>query len=243
MTIREHLEELRQRLIRCLLAVAVGFGLAFWQNTAVVAFLREPLDAAIAKYPDTIQLIQTKAYSGFLASMKISLFAGLVLASPIILYQLWAFVGAGLYKHERSAVKYYAVPGFLLFFAGAGMAYFYVMPWALVFLVGWSVDQLGIESYLDFSGYVTLVAFALFVFGLIFQLPIIMIFLMRIGVVEPATFRKYRRHAIVANFGLAMILTPPDVISQVALAVCMTVLYEAAILIGSSLSKPREAGG
>jgi sec-independent protein translocase protein TatC len=246
MTIGEHLDELRQRLIRCMLAVAVGFGLAFWRIKEVVSFLRWPLERAEAQAAaagNEIVLMQHKAYSGFLGSMKIALFGGIVLASPVILYQLWAFVGAGLYRHERKTIKYYAVPGFFLFFAGAGLAYFYVLPWALIFLTGWATEMLEIKSYLEFSDFVSLIAFALFVFGLVFQLPVIMVFLMRLGVVEAATFRKYRRHAILASFALAMILTPPDVISQVALAVCMTILYEAAILIGGRIGRPRETGG
>ena len=112
------------------------------------------------------------------------------------------------------------------------------MPWALRFLISWA-DGLEVSSKLEFSNLVSLIAFAMFIFGILFQLPIVMVFLMRIGVVEPDTFRKHRRHAIVANFTVAMILTPPDIFSQIVLALCMTVLYEGAILVGSTIAKPR----
>lgn len=241
MTISEHLEELRSRLMRCLLAVGVGFVAAFWRIEDVVGFLRAPLDAVIARFEGDVMLIQGKVYGGFLGSMKVALFAGAVLAAPIVLYQIWSFVGAGLYRHERRVVKYYATPGFILFFLGAFLAYAYVMPFALKFLIEWSRDKLGLQSLLEFSDYVSLIAFAMFVFGIIFQLPVVMVFLMRVGIVEPAFFRKYRRHAVLINFMLAMVLTPPDVISQIALALCMTLLYEGAIVVGSFLVRNREA--
>jgi sec-independent protein translocase protein TatC len=237
MTITEHIEELRTRLVRSLLAVGAGFLLAMWRVEDVVAFMRRPLDAVMEQYAD-VSLIQTKAYLAFTGSLKVAFFTGLVLASPMILYQIWAFVGAGLYQHERRTIKWYAIPGFLLFLGGVAIAYLFVLPWALDFLVGWS-DGLGVASMFEFSAYISLVAFGMFIFGMVFQLPVVMVFLMRVGVVEPATFRQYRRHAIVANFTLAMILTPPDVVSQIVLAGCMTILYETAILLGSTIAKPR----
>jgi sec-independent protein translocase protein TatC len=237
MTISEHIEELRTRLVRSLLGVGAGFLLAMWRIEDVVGFMRRPLDAVMSKYTD-VSLIQTKAYLAFTGSLKVAFFTGLVCASPVILYQIWAFVGAGLYSHERRTIKFYAVPGFFLFLGGVTIAYVFVLPWALDFLVGWSAD-LGVSSMFEFSAYISLVAFGMFIFGMVFQLPVVMVFLMRVGVVEPATFKRYRRHAIVANFTLAMILTPPDVVSQIVLATCMTILYESAILIGSTIAKPR----
>lgn len=239
MTLSEHLEELRTRLVRCLLATLVGFVLAFWQMDLVMGFLRRPLEGVLAAYPGVVSMVQTKAYDGFLGAMKIAFFAGVVLASPVVLHQLWAFVGAGLYRHERRVVKYYALPGFLLFVAGAFLAYAFVMPLALRFLIGYAKDELGIQSLLNISDYVTLIAFAMFVFGLMFQVPIVMVFLMRIGAVEPVTFRRWRKAAIVAAFFFGMILTPPDVVSQIVLASCMILLYEGALLVGSRIAKPR----
>jgi sec-independent protein translocase protein TatC len=239
MTLAEHLEELRSRLVRCLLAVTVGFILTFIWIEQVMAFLRRPLDPIVEKHQEKIQLIQTHPAGAFIASMKIAFFAGLILASPYILHHLWAFVAAGLYRHERRSVKYYAVPGFLLFFAGAALAYFFILPWALDFLIDWAIEETGLSSLLTLNSYVSLVAWSMFVFGLMFQLPLVMVFLMRLGVVEPATFRRYRRHAIVTNFAIAMILTPPDVITQVALAGCMTLLYEGAVLVGERVAQER----
>lgn len=238
MTLSEHLEELRARLVRALLAAAVGTILAFWQIDLVMAFLRRPLDPIIEKYD--VEIIQFKAYGGFFGAMMLSFFTGLVLASPVVLHQIWSFVGAGLYRHERRAVKFYAAPGFVLFLAGAALAYFFVMPWALDFLIGYAQEKLGVVSKLNFTDYVSLVAWSMFIFGMVFQLPVIMVFLMRIGVVEPDTFRRWRRGAIVTAFGLGMILTPPDVVTQIALASCIVLLYEGAILVGSTLARKRE---
>jgi len=244
MTIGEHLEELRSRLVRCLLAVAAGFALAFFRIEDVMAFVRRPLDQVLSKYGDAaVEAMQSKAYGAFMASMMVAFCAGCVLAAPVILHQLWAFVGAGLYARERRAVKYYALPGFVLFLAGAALSYFLVMPWALDFLVGWAWEKMGTRSLLEIGDYVSLIAFSMFVFGLIFQVPVVMVFLMRQGVVEAAFFRKYRRHAIVFVLAMAAVLTPPDVLSQLILGGAILFLYEGAIFVGARVSRPRDRGG
>src|SRR5262245_31183937 len=112
MTLAEHLDELRTRLLRCIIAVSVGAGLAFWRAKDVVAFLKRPLEAAERNNPGT-EFVQRTVGEGFMASMTVSLFAGIALAGPFLLYQVWGFVAAGLYKHERRSVKYYALPGFV----------------------------------------------------------------------------------------------------------------------------------
>jgi sec-independent protein translocase protein TatC len=244
MTIGEHLDELRKRLLVSIVAVLGASILAFWRISDVVAFMRRPLDLALEDLPEgSVTLIQTQIFGGFVAAMKVAFFTGAVLASPVVLTQMWAFIGAGLYRHERRAVKFYAIPGFLLFLAGASLSYFYVMPYAIDFLLGFSQQQMGIGSMLDVSPYISLVAFAMFMFGLLFQLPVVMVFLMRVGVVEPSTFAHYRRHAIVSSFALAMVLTPPDIFTQLALAISMSVLYEAAIWLGRVIAQPRAGDG
>jgi sec-independent protein translocase protein TatC len=171
--------------------------------------------------------------------MKVSVFAGLIAAGPYILHQLWGFIGAGLYIHERRSIRYYAFPGFLLFLAGAALAYFLVLPWAFDFLVAFSVEEAGLENYLGLGPLLSLVAWMMFIFGLVFQLPLIMVFLMRLGVVEPAFFRRYRRHWVVTAFVIGMVLTPPDVITQSALAGSLIVLYEGAIFVGARVARAR----
>jgi len=240
MTLSEHLEELRTRLLRCAAAASIGAGLAFWKAEHVFRFLRAPLDEAIEKYKNT-RLIQTSLAEGFMASMVIAIFAGLALAGPYILYEIWGFVTTNLYAQERRSVKYYAIPGFVLFFSGAALAYFYVLPWAFQFLIGFASDTTGLESFISIGPYVSLVAWMMFIFGVVFQLPLVMVFLMRFGVVEPATFRRHRRWAIVLAFIVGAFLTPPDVISQTALSVTLLLLYEGAILVGSRLARKREA--
>jgi len=238
MTLSEHLDELRTRLIRCVVAAFVGAGAAFWQADRVVAFLRRPLDRAIENHPGT-ELIQTKVAEGFMASMLVAIFAGVALAGPYILHQIWGFIAAGLYPNERRSVRYYALPGFVLFFAGATLAYVYVLPWALDFLIGYAADTTGLKSFISLGPYLSLVAWMMFIFGVVFQLPLIMVFLMRFGVVEPNTFRRYRRWAIVLAFLVGALLTPPDVISQASLSVTLLALYEGAILVGSRLARKR----
>lgn len=241
MTIAEHLEELRKRLLVSIVAVLGASILAFWRISEVVTFMRRPLDLAVEKLPEnSVTLVQTQVFGGFVAAMKVAFFTGIVLASPVVLHQMWGFISAGLYRHERRAVKFYAFPGFLLFLAGAALSYLYVMPYAIDFLLGFSQEQMRIGSMLDVSPFISLVAFAMFMFGLLFQLPVVMVFLMRVGVVEPATFARFRRHAIVASFAVAMVLTPPDIFTQLALALSMSVLYEAAIWVGRVLARPRE---
>jgi len=239
MTVSEHIDELRTRLIRMLIGVAVAGGFCFWRMDWMVAFLRHPLEAVMERYPESIVMTQKTVYDGFAGAMKLAFLAGCVLGSPVILWQAWAFVGAGLYGHERRAIKFYAIPGFVLFLLGAWLAYSFVLPIAFDFLVGYANDELSLSTYLQWNEHVGLVAMIMFVFGLMFQLPVVMVFLMRVGVVEPATFRRYRRHAIVLAFFVGMILTPPDVVSQTALASCLIFLYEGAILVGARVAKPR----
>jgi len=238
MTLSEHLDELRSRLIRCVVAAIAGFVVCFWRVDDVVRFLRRPLEGVTAKYPGHVKLVQTSAGEYVVAAMTVSFFAGLVLVGPYILKQLWGFVAAGLYPHERRSVRYYAIPGFALFFAGAAMAYFFVLPWCLDFLIGFASD---IESLIAVGPYISLVAWMMFVFGLIFQLPMIMVFLMRLGVVEPVVFRRHRRIAIVIAFVVGAVLTPPDVVSQCFLAGMLLALYEGAIIVGARVARRRQA--
>jgi len=241
MTIAEHLDELRRRLLVSVVAVVACAIAVFWQIGPVVGFIRRPLDRAIENLDlQGVLLVQSQVHGGFVAAMKVAFFTGAVVASPVVLMQMWGFVSAGLYRHERRVVKFYAIPGFVLFLSGAAIAYWIIMPYAFEFLLGFSADQLKVGSLLDVSDFISLMAFALFMFGLMFQLPVVMVFLMRIGVVEPASFARYRRHAIVGAFAIAMVVTPPDIYTQIGLATCMTVLYEAAIWIGRVLAQPRQ---
>lgn len=239
MTISEHFEELRSRILRSLAAAFVGFGFAFWRIDDVWAFLRRPLERFAEDHPGAANMIQTRPQDAFLSSMKMAFFAGCVLAAPVIIHQIWAFVSAGLFQHEKKVVKWYALPGLLLFFAGVGMGYLFILPWALEFLIAFA-DDLEVASFLTLSEYASLVSWTLFIFGLTFQLPLIMVFLMRIGVVAPATFRRFRRHAVVTVFAVAMVLTPPDPVSQIALAVSMLALYEGALLVGDRVARERQ---
>jgi sec-independent protein translocase protein TatC len=244
MTLYAHLEELRRRLVRSLFAVGAAFGICFYFHERVFRFLRKPLQRIIDGWPERkrelVEIIQTEPGQAFTTTMKVAFFAGVVVAAPILLHQAWAFVAAGLYAHERRAVKYYALPGFLLFLGGVALAYYLVIPWGLDFLLSWGLEggMVG-KTLITIDSYISLVAWSMFLFGLAFQIPVVMVFLMRLGVVAPATFRRWRKAVIVANFVLGMILTPPDVISQLVMAGTLTLLYEAAIAIGGFVATER----
>ncbi len=240
MTLAEHLDELRTRILRCVIVTVAAAALAFWRAKEVIAFLSAPLETARRNHP--VKFVQTTVGEGFVTTMMVSLFAGLAVAGPFIVHQIWGFVAAGLYLRERRSVKYYALPGFALFLCGAAMAYLYVLPWALDFLIGFGAETMDLESLLRPGPLLSLVASMMLVFGLVFQLPLIMVFLMRLGVVEPAFFRRHRRWAILLAFIVGALLTPPDVLSQCVLSVTLIALYEGAILVGGRLARRREVG-
>jgi sec-independent protein translocase protein TatC len=214
-----HLEELRKRLIFCVITIAITSVVAYNQTTTVLKYLSKPLGSLYFLSP----------VEAFIARMKITLFCGLYLALPIVLYQVWKFVEAGLHDNERRSIFSLVVFSFLLFTVGGVFAYFVMLPIGLKFLL--SCGTLTLQPIISVEKYITFVVGLVLSFGLVFQLPIIIFFLTKIGIVNPRILFKQQRYAILIIFIVAAILTPPDVFSQFLMAIPLLVLYELSILI------------
>ncbi len=217
-----HLEELRRRLLKCFLAIVLATIAAFYYSDHIMHFIIAPLGAT--------KLYFTEVTGSFYAFLKLSLLTGVLAATPVIFYQLWAFVSPGLYNKEKLAVLPLVFVSTLLFLVGAGFCYYSVLPYSLKFLIGFSAELLNplitIGSYISFSGMLMLA------FGVCFQLPVAAYFLGRIGLINQQFLRKGRSYAVILILIFAGILTPsPDVATQLMLAVPLYLLYEISILI------------
>jgi len=216
-----HLEELRWRLLKSFFSLIVMAIVAYYFSDYILEFLIAPLG--------DIQLHVTEVAGSFYAYLKISLFAGIVGASPIIFYQLWSFISPGLYKHEKKALLPLVTVSTLLFVTGAYFCYKVVLPISLKFLIGFAGDILKpiitVGSYLSFSGLLLLA------FGFGFQLPILCYILGRMGIISASFLSKGRRYAVVILLIVGAIITPPDVFTQFMLAVPMYFLYEISIIV------------
>jgi len=235
MSLGDHLEELRTRLILAIAGLVVGTIISFFFGKEIIAFIEAPYDSLSPKEP-LITLAPADAFVGY---MKISLIAGLIISSPWVFYQLWMFVSAGLYPHERRYVKT-AVPfSVVLFVTGALFFLFVVAPISLAFFLKFG-DIIGVDSNWTFLKYVSFVTMLMLVFGLGFQTPIAIYILSRTGLVSIDTLHRSRKYVLLAVFIVAAIATPPDVISQITLAVPLYALFELGILL-SYLAKRRNA--
>lgn len=233
----DHLIELRQRLLYCVIALIIAFGVCFTFAADIFAFLVQPLVKAKAS-----QLIYTKLYEAFFVEIKVALFAAFLIAFPIIANQLWLFIAPGLYKSEKRAFLPFLIATPVLFTMGAALAYYVVMPTVFTFLLGFETKEAGIpqNALPAMDDYLSFVMGLIFAFGFCFLLPVLLMLLARAGIVNVAQLRAFRRYAIVGAFVVAAVLTPPDVISQLLLAVPLMFLYEAGI-IGIVLTDRRAA--
>ena len=223
-----HLIELRSRLLRAiggLLLVLIAL-LPFANK--LYAWLAQPL---LDKLPAGGRLIATQVASPFFAPMKLAFFVALVVAMPWLLYQAWAFVAPGLYRREKRLALPLLSSALLLFYAGCAFAYFLVLPMVFGFLARVTPD--GVAMMTDISSYLDFVLVLFLAFGLAFELPVALVILVLLGWVTPAQLREGRGYAVVGIFVIAAIVTPPDVISQLMLAIPMCLLYEAGILAAS----------
>jgi sec-independent protein translocase protein TatC len=223
----EHLIELRRRLLWCFATLAVTFGVSLYFARPIFGFLVQPLLKA-----GQGRLIYTNIFEAFFVEIKVAFFAALMLSFPIIANQLWQFVAPGLYRQEKKAFLPFLLMTPFLFVAGASLAYFGAMPVALHFLLSYQGDIGGVQqmalpgvgNYLDF------VTKFIFGFGVAFLLPVLLMLLERAGIVTRRQLKSGRRYAIVFAFIIAAVLTPPDVVSQLSLAVPLVLLYEIALV-------------
>jgi sec-independent protein translocase protein TatC len=233
-----HLIELRDRLIRALIGVGIAFGaLALWPGpSGLYDLLAAPL---VAHLPKGATLIATNVISPILVPLKITLMSAFMLALPYVLYQVWAFVAPGLYSHEKRLVLPLVVSSTILFIAGVAFCYFLVIPGMSQFIQAFAPST--ITAAPDIEQYFGFVLTLFLVFGIAFEVPIAVIVLVRIGVVSVEQLRKFRGYFIVGAFIVAAVVTPPDVISQLALAIPMCLLYEAGIIAAQLFVKHTKA--
>lgn len=228
----DHLIELRSRLLRAL----VGLGIALvavlpFANRLYGGFAQPLLD----KLPQGAHLIAVEVASPFFAPLKLALFAAVMITMPWLLYQAWAFVAPGLYKREKKLALPLLVSAVVLFYAGCAFAFFIVLPAVFGFLT--AVTPEGVAMMTDINAYLNFVLVIFLAFGISFQLPVALVILVLLGWVTPAQLREWRGYAVVGIFILAAVITPPDVISQLLLAIPMCLLYEAGIIAARMLGR------
>jgi sec-independent protein translocase protein TatC len=241
MTLVEHLTELRKRLVICVAAVGVGMVIGFIAYDWIFNFLIDPYKD-IANSENSVgggRLLQTDPLEGFGVRLKTSGYAGIALAMPVLLWQVWRFVTPGLYPNERRYAVPFVISALVLFVLGAGLAY-YTLPQALDFLIGIAGD--GFITAFSAGKYFQLITYMMLAFGIGFEFPIVLVFLQLAGVVDAAALRRARRFAIVGICVLVAVITPSgDPYSMLMLSVPMVIFYEISILIGSAIAKRRAA--
>ncbi|MBK1716239.1 twin-arginine translocase subunit TatC [Thiocystis violacea] len=230
-----HLVELRDRLIRMLIAIGLVVLVLFPFANDIYAYVAAPL---LAQLPEGNTMIATQVASPFLAPFKLALVAAIFFAMPYLLYQLWAFVAPGLYQHEKRLAIPLLVSSILLFYVGMAFAYYLVFPLVFGFFAATTPE--GVAMMTDISSYLDFVLTLFFAFGVAFEIPIATILLVQIGVVTPEDLASKRPYVIVGAFVIGMFLTPPDVFSQTLLAVPMWMLFELGILLSRLMLRQRK---
>jgi sec-independent protein translocase protein TatC len=244
----DHLIELRTRLMRALVALAIAFAVCFYFADEIFGFLVRPLTAAFP--PGEGRLIYTKLYEAFFVEVKVALFAAFFISFPIIANQVWAFVAPGLYAKEKRAFLPFLIATPVLFTMGAALAYYVVMPTAFHFFLGFEGQKGGLklEALPGTGDYLALVMQFILAFGISFLLPVLLMLLNRAGIISRQQTIAARRYAIVGIFVVAAVATPPDVVSQLLLAIPLLLLFEGTLVLmwfterGDAREKAAEAG-
>lgn len=226
----EHLGELRRRIIVSFIAIIVCSIISYNYIDKIVDIITKPAGK--------LEFIYLSPPELFLAYIKISLILGLIISSPIVLSQIWGFVRPGLKEKEKKYVILAMFMGTVFLIMGVVFAYYIIIPMTIRFFIGVSVDK--ITPSFSFANYITFVSSLLLSFGLVFELPLLIILLTQLGLVAPSTFKKYRKFVILAIFIMAAILTPPDVVSQVLMAIPMVLLYEFSIIVSTIIYRKKK---
>jgi sec-independent protein translocase protein TatC len=234
-TLISHLLELRTRLLHSVIAVAICFTpLAFFSNQ-LFTLIAHPL---IERLPEGTSIIATSVVSPFMTPLKLSLVGAIFVAMPYILYQIWAFVAPGLYRHEKRFAVPLFVSSVILFYVGVAFAYFVVFPLMFAFLTATAPE--GVRMMTDMASYLDFTLLLFFAFGLAFEMPVATVLLVITGLVKVETLQKNRGYVVLGIFIVAAFLTPPDAISQTFMAVPMYILYEVGIFFSRMITKRRE---
>ncbi|HEX4971199.1 MAG TPA: twin-arginine translocase subunit TatC [Steroidobacteraceae bacterium] len=235
-TLISHLVELRQRLLKAVVAIAIVFAPCAWFANDLFTIIATPL---IKKMPAGSSMIATSLISPFMAPLKLSLFVAVFIAMPYVLYQAWAFVAPGLYKREKRFAVPLVVSSIVLFYAGVAFAYFVVFPLMFAFLT--TTAPTGVQVMTDITNYLDFVLLLFFAFGIAFEMPVATVLLAATGMVRIETMTKNRGYVILGIFVIAAFLTPPDALSQTAMAIPMWFLYEIGIVMSRILLREKLA--
>lgn len=228
MTVVEHLEELRRRILISLAAIFIATCIAFWKVKEIISYLARPVG----------HLVFLSPVEAFFAYLKVAFFVGLFISSPIVLFQIWRFISVGLKENERKSVIFYLPFSIVLFLFGAVFAFCIAIPWALRFLINFAGPE--VLPMLSISKYISFVMVLLLMFGLVFELPIAIILLAKLGIVTTAALRRNRKYAILSIFIIAAILTPtPDAFTQLLMAIPLIFLYELSIWLSKLVRRSK----
>jgi len=241
MPLMEHLLELRTRLLWSVGAFFIAFAVCYYFSSAIYGFLARPLADILMQQSLAAggtgadrRMIFTQLYEAFFTYLKVAFFGAVFFSFPIWATQLWLFVAPGLYRSEKRTIMPFLLASPFLFLLGAALAYYFIFPLAWKFFISFETpagaDSVAIQLEAKVSEYLSLVMHMILAFGIAFQMPVLLTLLCKVGILNVAALRKGRRYAIVAMFAVSAIITPPDIISQIGLAVPLILLYEISIL-------------
>lgn len=219
LTIIQHLEELRKRIIYSVLFILLGSIISYGFVDKILSYIARPMG----------KLVFIQPIEAFMTHIKLAIFCGVFISFPVILYQIWAFVSPGLKEKERRYILIFAPMSLLLFILGCSFSYFVIIPFGVKFLMGYRTPWL--EPMISVGSYVSFFCIMIIVFGVVFELPVVMLFLNKLGIVNPKMLRKNRKYAVLIIFIVAAVLTPPDVFTQIMMAIPLLILYELSIFI------------
>ena len=247
MPLLAHLVELRGRLLKSVIAIIVLFFIFFSVKEHIYGFLVQPLADILAEQGGERRMIFTALHEAFFTYIKVSFWTALFVAFPFVAAQFWRFVAPGLYLHEKKAVLPYLVLSPILFFLGGALVYYFIFPLAWQFFISFETPggngELAVQLEPKVNEYLSLVMRLIFAFGISFQLPIVLTLMARAGMTTSQGLASKRKYAIVSSFIGAAIITPPDVISQVGLAIPIIILYEASIIAVRMVEKKSNSEG